>query len=72
MKPIYPSWQFCVQNLTIETLEQGVKYDAIDVALGSLMLTLTIFHIIFYVSIFNLKEVNAGCALIYALMISSI
>ena len=49
-------------KLTIETLEQGVKYvqSAIGVVLASLLFTLTIQYLT-RVSIVKLKQVNAGC-----------
>ena len=52
-----PQLAFTCSNLTIETLEQGVKYvqsqkkrhqsDAIDIVLVSLLLTLDMFHTLF-------------------------
>ena len=45
---VYPQSAFKCSKVTIETLEQGVKYDvAIDVVLVSLLLTLNIFHTFF-------------------------
>ena len=46
-------------KLTIETLEQGVKYTN-GVVLVSLLLTLNIFHTFSSVSIVNFEQVNAG------------
>ena len=38
---------FTCSKVTIKTLEQGVKYEANDVVLVCLFLTLNIFHILF-------------------------
>ena len=58
-------WALTCSKLTIETVEQGVKYvqsqgvKHVGVVLVSLLLTLNIFHTCFSVSIVNFEQVNA-------------
>ena len=65
-----PAGSYTYSKLTIETLEQGVKYvqeryqdDANDVVLVSLLLLWIYFTPCFSVSVVNFEMVNAGCGI---------
>ena len=74
-----PAGSYTYSKLTIETLEQGVKYvqeryqdDANDVVLVSLLLLWIYFTPCFSVSVVNFEKVNAGCGITEYTFVNSV